>query len=105
MRKFIFALAICFAVPAQAQSGSAVTVYNKFVAEVGVHANMNVAFFKLRDGPSECKFQVIYVDLSGNGGRAAYAAVLSARRSEMALSWVTYVLQADGACTVDVVSG
>jgi hypothetical protein len=86
-------------------SSTAATVHNAVVVEVGVHANYQVAYFRLRNGLPDCMYQNVYIDIGGNGGRAAYATVLSAKHSGMPLPALTYVRGADGVCQVDLVSG
>ena len=74
------------------------------VVEVGTHANSNMAFFRVTGDLSECAYTTVYISLSTEGGRAAYATVLSARNSRLPLGRVAYSRVANGTCTLDLVS-
>lgn len=119
----VFALAIACVPPALAQdrpiprsviggvsatsrlATTPATLHNRFVDDVGVHANYETAFFTVRGGLPGCLYETLYLKLGSHGGRAAYSTVLSAKRSEMALPTITYIVGPDGGCTVDVLTG
>ena len=80
------------------------TVHNALVREVGMHAAHELAFFMPNAPLPDCQYETIYIPLGPQGGRVAYATVLSAARSDAGLSRVTYVVQSDGICTLDVLA-
>ncbi|KGQ20451.1 hypothetical protein LF41_988 [Lysobacter dokdonensis DS-58] len=86
-----------------ASTGSG-TVRDQLVGQVGVHAANELAYFSVEGGLPNCLYQLIYVSLAPQGGRAAFATVLSSKRSATPLSTVTYLVQADGVCTLNTVT-
>lgn len=74
------------------------------VMEVGTHADIDLAFFRVTGDLSQCNYTSVYIPLATNAGRAAYATVLAARNSKTPLGRVAYSRGADGTCTLTLVS-
>jgi hypothetical protein len=50
-----------------------------------------------------CGYNALYIDLSVEGGRAAFSTFLTARAAGVTISRVDYTQRADGTCWVDLV--
>ena len=117
MRKIILACAILVAVPAVAQhvqvpplpsyvakssaSPLSIMATNASITHVGVHANAGTGFFQIVAALPECAYQTVYIDMGTENGRAAYATVLSAKRSAAVIPWFVYAVRSDGVCLLD----
>lgn len=86
-------------------AASSAELNGKHVNGVGSHTNSSTAYFGLAEGLPDCLYEIVYIDLSTNGGRAAFATVLSARGSGEPLTKIGYTKQTNGTCTLDIVSG
>lgn len=75
---------------ATAYSASALaTDYDKYVDRLGIQGNSG--YFSVKDTLSlSCKFDVVYVDLTNDFGKAAYASLLAAQTSGKKLSRLDY---------------
>src|SRR5918995_3650829 len=60
-------------------------VLGRMVDEIGLHANHDLGFIRLRGGMPDCAYQLVYISLATQGGRTAYATALAARHSGVAL--------------------
>src|SRR5690349_5885808 len=68
---------------------------SRYVDEIGAHTNAGQGFVSFVGGHPDCKYGVIYIDLDNNGGRAGYAALLTAKRSGAAVYRIAYAIQPD----------
>jgi hypothetical protein len=121
MRRIVLALigSIVFPVSAQtmkapprAVSGPSVmststssVLYRLHIDAAGASVASGFAYFFPKEAPPDCKWGAIYINLSGDGGRAAYATALSAFRSGAELSGVAYTVEVNGICMATDVTG
>lgn len=82
---------------------AAVTETDKFVDRVGVQSN--TVYFSVKDALSvKCKFDIVYLSLGDDFGKAAYANILAAQSSGKKLSRFEYSQSAPGeTCTLSLV--
>jgi hypothetical protein len=85
MKKYAIGLLLC-AVTGYASAGND---YSKTVGRIGIQGNN--AYFTLKEGLStNCQFGVVYMNITTDFGKLAYANVLSAKATSTKLIWVSY---------------
>lgn len=93
------ALLVAFALP---QAAKATEEYGKAIAFVG--ASASASYFTLAVPPAgACLFDIIYIDVTTEGGKAQSAIVLTAYSLGKPLSRVVYLKNADGSCWTNLV--
>ncbi|WP_369975712.1 hypothetical protein [Xanthomonas bundabergensis] len=82
---------------------AAVTETDKLVDRLGVQSN--TAYFSVKDNLSvKCKFDIVYLNLGDDFGKAAYANILAAQSAGRTLSRFEYYQAAPGeTCTLSLV--
>lgn len=95
MNKLLIALTIFFSTTLFAEQLSEVRTPNIIFAEGG-----NVAGFNTKEGLSQCLYQVMYIDLSNEAGKAQLSMVLSAKAAGQKIVRITYYIDTKGMCRV-----
>lgn len=69
--------------------------YGKTVGRIGVQGN--TAYFSLKEGlNTNCRYGIVYIDITTDFGRLAYANILSSKATSSKLSWVGYTQTTSG---------
>ena len=89
-------------------SALALSDYNKTVKNIGASFNPDsqfTSYVRFNEALStDCAFDVIYVDVTKDAGRAIYSALISAKATSMNVTRVEYTqLSAGAMCTLDSV--
>jgi hypothetical protein len=85
MKKYAIGLLLCTATTGALAGDD----YGKTVGRIGVQGNN--AYFTLKEGLStNCQYGVVYINITTDPGRLAYANVLAAKTANTKLSWVAY---------------
>jgi hypothetical protein len=85
-----------------AGNANAIQDVNKSIGRLGVQGN--TAYFTLKEGFStNCLYGVIYMNITTDFGKLAYANILSAKAAGTKLSWITYDQTAGGQCLLSTV--
>lgn len=91
MNKYAIGLLLC------AATGCAIAGddYGKTAGRIGVQGN--TAYFSLKEGLStNCRYGIVYIDITNDSGRLAYANILSSKATSSKLSWVGYTQTISG---------
>ena len=99
MKKYVASLLLC----SLAGTAMAIDDYSKSVNKLGVQSG--VAYFGIKEGFGvNCKYEIIYIDITTDFGRLAYSNILSAKAAGLKLSWVNYTQASlGGICSLNLV--
>jgi len=74
-----------------AATGHAIAIdeFSKTVGRMGIQGNN--AYFSLKEGLStNCRYGIIYIDITTDSGKLSYTNVLSSKATSSKLSWISY---------------
>ena len=81
----------------------AVTEFNKTLTRIGNQTG-NLAYLYVSPAPGQnCKFDVLYLNISTTFGKTSYATMLAAKIENRPISRVDYKKQADKRCFISLI--